>query len=67
MEAGGSGQLSRWKGGPRPEEGVELYTKSGAPQYRSGGWGGGWGVGTRRVMVNDPENSRNGGVGVDKT
>ena len=29
--------------------------------------GGGWGVGTRRVMVNDPENSRNGGVGVDKT
>ena len=40
VEASESGRLSRWTGGPIPEEGGELGTKSGAAQSKGGGWGG---------------------------
>ena len=40
MKAGGSGRLSRWIGGPLPEEGVESGEKSGADQSKGGGWVG---------------------------
>ena len=40
MEDGGSGRLSRWTGGPRPEEGRESGAKSSAAQSKGGGWEG---------------------------
>ena len=38
MEAGGSGRLSRWTGGPRTEEGLKLGENIGAEQSKGGGW-----------------------------
>ena len=38
VEAGGSGRLSRWTGGPRPEEGLKLGENIGAEQSKGGGW-----------------------------
>ena len=32
--------MSRWTGGPKPEEGRGLDTKSVAAQSKGGGWGG---------------------------
>ena len=40
VEAGGSGILSRWTGGPRPEKEEESGAKSGADQTKGGRWGG---------------------------
>ena len=38
VEAGGSGRLSRWTGGPIPEEGLTLGEHIGAEQSKGGGW-----------------------------
>ena len=39
VEASRIGPLSRWTGGPRPEEGGESGAKSGAAQLKGSGWG----------------------------
>ena len=52
-ETGGSGLLSSWTGGPRPEEGVELGANSGAYQYYGYGWGG------SQDTVSDGEDTEN--------
>ena len=64
MEIGGCEQLSRWTGGPRPEEGRESGEKSGAAQSNGGGWGGSWNT---EGESKDTENSGNGVTGIDKT
>ena len=40
VEAGGSGRLYRWTGGPRLEEGGESGARRGEAQSKGGGWGG---------------------------